>query len=94
MRYRKIARDGVPIFWEKKGPTSRARQPHIENEKERPSIREKVEKAVNRRYIMRKGVKIKSLLRYFAVPNGEDDICMVYDATANKLNDAVWVPSF
>ena len=22
VRYRKIARDGVPIFWEKKGPTT------------------------------------------------------------------------
>ena len=43
---------------------------------------------------MRTGVKIKSLIRYFAVPKGEDDVCMVYDATANKLNDAVCVPSF
>ena len=25
---------------------------------------------------------------------GEDDVRMVYDATANKLNECVWVPSF
>ena len=28
------------------------------------------------------------------MPKGEDDVRMVYDATANGLNDAVWVPSF
>ncbi len=37
---------------------------------------------------------MKSLIKYFAVPKGEDDIRMVYDATANKLNVCVWVPTF
>ena len=77
VRYQKIARDGVPILREKKGPTSRARQPPIRNEKERSSIRDKVEKAVNRRYIMHTGVEIKSLICYFAVPKGDDDVRMV-----------------
>ena len=94
VRYQKIVRDGVPIFWEKKGPTTIDRQPPIVDERERACIREKAEKALKRRYILRTGVNIKSLIRYFAVTKGEDDVRMVYDAKANQLNDAVWVPSF
>ncbi len=37
---------------------------------------------------------MKSYIKYFAVPKGGDNIRMVYDATANKLNEAVWVPTF
>ncbi len=37
---------------------------------------------------------MKSYIKYFAVPKGGEDIRMVYDATANKLNEAVWVPTF
>ena len=39
-------------------------------------------------------ISIKSLIKYFAVPKGKDDMRLVYDATANKLNECVWVPSF
>ncbi len=37
---------------------------------------------------------MKLLIKYFVVPKGEDDIRLVYDATANKLNQCVWVPTF
>ncbi len=37
---------------------------------------------------------LKSIIRYFAVPKGEEDIRIVYDATASGLNDHVWTPSF
>ena len=40
------------------------------------------------------GLKLKSLIKYFDVPKGEDDVRIVYDATANMLNSCVWVPSF
>ena len=49
-------------------------------------------KFVNRRYMLSTGLNIKSLIKFFHV--GEDDIRIVYDVTANKLNDCVWVPSF
>jgi hypothetical protein len=39
-------------------------------------------------------ISIKSLIKYFAVPKGKDNMRLVYDATANKLNECVWVPSF
>eukprot|EP00985_Skeletonema_marinoi_P015460 scaffold7993_cov143-Skeletonema_marinoi.AAC.1 len=50
----------------------------IGDETLREELRNKLEKVVNRRYV---------------VEAGEDDIRMVLDATANELNDAVWVPS-
>ena len=58
-------------------------------------VMEKIKKVIKWRYLtMASGATIKSYIKYFAVPKGEDDIRMVYDATANKLNDAVWAPSF
>ena len=54
----------------------------------------KISKVVRRRYLVSLGIKVKSYIKIFAVPKGEDDIRMVYDATANHLNDCVWVPSF
>ena len=60
----------------------------------REMAKEKIFKVVKRRYLLTLGIKAKSMIRYFAVPKGEDDIRMVYDATANHLNECVWVPSF
>ena len=40
------------------------------------------------------GIKVKLLIKYFAVPKGEDDVRLVYNATTNKLNECVWVPTF
>jgi hypothetical protein len=38
--------------------------------------------------------KVVSLTSYFAVPKGENDIRMVYDATASGLNECLWSPNF
>ena len=56
-------------------------------------LRNKLEKDVNRRYVVEAVISLKLLIKYFPVEKGEDDIRMVLDATANELNDAVWVPS-
>jgi hypothetical protein len=49
---------------------------------------EKISKVVRRRYLVSLvGIKVKSYIKFFAVPKGEDDIRMVYDANANHLND-------
>jgi len=37
---------------------------------------------------------VKNLTRFFAVPKGEDDIRMVYDASVSGLNKCLWVPWF
>jgi hypothetical protein len=35
-----------------------------------------------------------SLISFFAVPKGTDDVRMVYDGTKSGLNTAIWVPRF
>ena len=92
--YRTMARDGVPVWFERPGPNTREAQKTIADPDLRSKAKEKISKVLRRRYLVTAGIKIKSLIKYFAVPKGEDDVRMVYDATANKLNDSVWVPSF
>ena len=92
--YQEMARDGVKVFFEKPGPTTREAQPKIRDPKIREMAKEKIFKVLKRRYLRTLGIKIKSMIKYFAVPKGEDDIRMVYDATANHLNECVWVPTF
>ena len=88
-----MARDGVPIWFEWPGPTIREAQPIISDPDLRAKAKEKITKVVRRRYLSTTCINI-SLLKYFAVPKVEDDVRLVYNATANKLNECVWVPSF
>ena len=46
------------------------------------------------RYMLRSGIELKSLVKYFAVPKGGNDIHIVYDATANKLDECICVLSY
>ena len=93
-RYRKLARDGVPIFFEKPGPTTRGFQPRIADSVVRDLTREKVAKVLQRRYLCEATTPVRSFIKYFAVPKGVDDVRIVYDATANGLNECVWSPPF
>ncbi len=56
--------------------------------------KEKIGKVIKRRYLLPTDSLVKSYIESFTVPKGEDNICMVYNATANKLNEAVWAPTF
>jgi hypothetical protein len=47
----------------------------------------------SRRYVQG-SPDIHSLISFFAVPKGEDDVRMVYDGTKSGLNDCIWVPRF
>ena len=89
-----MARDGVPIWFERLGPTTREAQPIISDLDLRAKAKEKITKVVRRRYLSTTCINIKSLIKYFAVPKGEANVRLVYNATANKLNGCVWVPSF
>jgi len=94
-QYQKEARVGVQTFFEKTGPTTQRGQPTIDDPVMRAKVMEKIVKVIKRGYLTTmSGDTIKSYIKYFAVPKGEDNIRMVYDATANKLNDTVWVPTF
>jgi hypothetical protein len=69
-------------------------QPSMSNPKIREMAKDKILKVVKRRYLRTSGIKVKSLIKYLAVPKGEDYIRQVYNATANPLNECVWVPTF
>jgi hypothetical protein len=82
--------DGGP--WEKKA------QPRLKDN-ERVVIRGKVIKFVKKAYLTPPLGRIRSVIKYFAVPKGvlEDvvqDWRVVFHAGANKLNDCVWAPPF
>ena len=89
-RYQKMARNGVEVYFERPGPTTRDKQPNIANPKVRMA-KAKILKVVQRRYLRTTGFKVKSLIKYFAVPKGDEDIRLVSNATANHLNECVWV---
>ncbi len=96
-RYRWEAWNGVWAFFEKPGPTTCWAQPVIGDLGIRSKTKDKIEKVIRRRYLLpagTPGVGIKLSIKYFTIPKGEDDVRMVYNATANKLNKAVWVPKF
>ncbi len=63
------------------------------DEKTRTIAKDKILKVIKQRCLLTIDIKVKSLIKYFAVPNGEDDIRLIYDAMANKLNKCVWVPT-
>jgi hypothetical protein len=91
---RTMARDGVPVWFEKPGPATCEAQSLIADPALRAKAKEKIIKVVRRRYLGTTDLNIKSLIKYFAIPKGKDNVRMVHDATANQLNDCVWVPTF
>jgi len=92
-RYRKAVRDGTPLFIHPTLlPNYWARQSWPSDQDQRTKLKDKVNVPLQRRYITRGYVK--SLTGFFAVPKGENDIRIVYDASKCGLNDALWCPNF
>ena len=98
--HRKMIRDGAKLFFEKPGPKLTPRQleraqPAFSDPTAKEEVRKKVFKVKNRQYIVgTTRLDIASIIKYFAVPKGEADWRVVYDATASGLNECVWAPSF
>ncbi len=89
LHFRRMGRDGVPVWFTKPGLTTKGTQPAITDLRLREKTREKIRKVFKRRYLLLTGLAIKSFIKYFAVPKAkrEVDIQLVYNATANKLNE-------
>ena len=97
-KYRKLARDGVPVFFAEPGPQLLTPQRDMPDE-QKAVLREKLQKVIKKRYMRPSKQKIASSMQYFAVPKGVvdgvvQDWRIVYHAGANGLNDCVWVPTF
>jgi hypothetical protein len=55
-------------------------------------LNRKIEKFFDRRYIVVGDVTHLTFL--FAVPKGDDDICIVWDSSGNGVNESLWTPGF
>ena len=52
VKYRSLARDGVPVFFVEAGPTIMQTQPPIKNEEHRAVLRKKVKKVFDKIYLI------------------------------------------
>ncbi|CAB9525841.1 unknown protein [Seminavis robusta] len=74
-----------PSYWTYQQPDK--------DEKTKRLVESKLQKVLRRRYFD-KDQDVLSLMSYFHVPKGKDDIRMVYDATKCQLNKAIIIPGF
>jgi len=89
---RKEARDGHPIWVKGDLPSYRRPQQKEKDELIRGQVQQKLDSVRSKGYIVKGSVS--SLTGYFAMPKGDNDIRLVYDATKSGLNAVLWVPSF
>jgi hypothetical protein len=91
--YQSIARDGLPVWFKEAPKQWRRPQPPGSTPQIHKQMKSKISKVRDRRYVQ-PSPEIQSLISFFAVPKGEDDVRMVYDGTKSGLNDCIWVPRF
>jgi hypothetical protein len=88
-------RDGIPPRFTHEPPSCMDRQRPNSNPLFAEKERAKVFKVVKRGYLRPiERRSIESLMHYFSVPKGEDDIRMVYDGSKCGLNAATFAPWF
>jgi hypothetical protein len=90
--HREAVRDGYPPYFQGTPPSYRRPQPFERDANVRAKVREKLSTVRKKGYITKGSVK--SLTSYFAVPKGEHDVRMVYDASKSNLNKSLWAPNF
>jgi len=87
-----LIRDGHPPWMRGPPPCSVKPQRTERDPRVRQMVHEKLHNVFEKGYISPGDVLI--LTSYFAVPKGDSDIRMVYDASASGLNKCLWAPSF
>ena len=94
--YRKEARDGAKIHVDMDMlPVYTVPQRDPSNPAQKPRILEKLRKFLDRRYLEDDQNRfVVSLISFFDVLKGEDDIRVVFNGTSCGLNDATWAPWF
>lgn len=90
--YRQFVRDGLPYWVNDPKPIAKRPQPSEPDEHTLNLIRDTIGKVRERSYISPGFVK--SLIRFFTVPKGDNDVRVVYDATSSGSNKWVWAPLF
>ena len=76
-------------------PTVKVPQPPYEDKEIRQKVKEKIQRVIDNGYIKLQDIEeVKSLMYYFYVPKGEDDIRMVYNGSKSVLNKSLFAPWF
>ena len=83
---------GVPVWFRSTVKKWTCKQKGSSNIRTNELIREKLTNIRTKGYV--ESGNIFSLMSYFNVPKGKDDIRMVYDGTKSGLNDSLWAPWF
>lgn len=73
-------------------PSYRQPQKAENNLEARARVKGKLDRFIERGYLG--PGEVKSLVNYFSVPKGEDDIRVVFDGSKFGLNTALWAPPF
>jgi hypothetical protein len=81
----------APWFWYEVASNKRT-QREPKNMRLKGVIRDKLSVIRDKRYV--ESGAIDSLMPFFDVSKGEDDVRMVYDGSASGLNEAMWAPWF
>ena len=90
--YQQSILSGVPVWFELPVTNWKRRQREPKNEEVLRLMREKLD-VIRKKGYVEKGT-INSLMSFFDVPKGHDDIRMVYDGSKSGLNDSLWAPWF
>ena len=83
---------GVPVWFKSEVKRWTCKQKRVPSGIVASLIRDKLNNIRTKGYV-EKG-EICSLMSYFNVPKGKDDIRMVYDGTKSGLNESLWAPWF
>lgn len=90
--YQLQVRDGVSPWYLTEVKTWRRPQRPPKHPDRMPKIQEKLQTVRSKGYVS--PGKVLSLMSFFEVPKGDDDVRMVYDGTASGLNNSIWAPWF
>ena len=90
--YQSYALNGVSVWFRTKIEKWTKKQREPKNEKILELMRRKIDVVREKEYVEQG--HIDSLMSFFDVPKGTEDIRMVYDGTKSGLNDSLWAPWF
>jgi len=91
-QYQADVRDGQPHFLVGDGKPFKRPQKAPRSEEDRKRVSAKVNSVRQKRYIAPGWVV--SLIHFFYVPKGPDDIRIVYNGAGCRLNKVIWAPHF
>ena len=91
--YQEIARQGYPPMFVGPPPTAKVPQPPYDDKEIQQKVKEKIQRVIDNGYVELPDIEeVELLMYYFHVPQGEDDIRMVYDGSKSGLNKSLFAP--